>query len=78
MVAQLRDGGREVEEYLASGAALELIGTGNELCSSLRDVLAGLLPGLEAQVAKERPSQASRMPGRRRGRHVGKRKGWGK
>lgn len=77
-VAELKDGGRDVEDYLAAGAAAELLESGNELCGSLAQVLAGLLSsgdGSELQQAEQQKGRSGMM---RRGRHGFKRKGWGK
>ena len=77
-VAELRDGGRDVEDYLAAGAVQELLESGNELCASLQHVLGGILPAANAQAAEAARVQRTKPAGKRRGRHVGKRKGWGK
>lgn len=77
-VQELRDGGRDVEDYLSAGAVTELIDSGNELCLSLQRLLAMLLPstGSEQQQAADAHLH---LPGsKRRGRHGVKRKGWGK
>ncbi len=53
-VAELADGGGEVEELLGSGMASQLVSTGNELCLSADRLLDELLP---AHVARgEAPS----------------------
>lgn len=77
-VAELRDGGRDVEDYLSAGAAVDLLESGNELCTSLAQVLAGLLAGGECLELQKADQQKSRSSARRRGRSGTKRKGWGK
>lgn len=77
-VAELRDGGRDVEDYLAAGAAVELLESGNELCTSLAQVLAGLLSGGDDSELQQAEQQKGRSSARRHGRHGAKRKGWGK
>lgn len=73
-VIELKDGGMAVEEYLASGGADELIASGNELCASLRDAMAELLPhGSLAAAAPAEPADAK--PQRRRGLHAGRKRG---
>lgn len=74
-VFELRDGGRDVEDYLGSGSAAELLQTGNDFCESVRQVMARLLPqGLPLGSQAEAETQASRTI-RRRGRHVGRKRG---
>ncbi len=77
-VAELRDGGRDVEDYLAAGAAAELLESGNELCTSLAQVLAGLLSGDEDSELQQADQKINHFGSRRRGRYGAKRKGWGK
>lgn len=77
-VAELKDGGRDVEDYLAAGAASELLESGNDLCTSLAQVLAGLFSDSDEGEARSLESAKSRVGARRRGRHGAKRKGWGK
>ena len=77
-VKELKDGGRDVEDCLAAGAAEELLDSGNEFCASLQCVLEGVFPSAAgADVNSSHPSRGLSL-GKRRGRHVGKRKGWGK
>ena len=77
-VLELRDGGRDVEDYLAAGAAAELLETGNDLCSSLAQVISGLLTGGVDQEAQAPERSKASAGSRRRGRHGAKRRGWGK
>ena len=42
---ELREGGRDVEELLSAGMPLDLVADRNDLCTSLEQVLADLLPG---------------------------------
>lgn len=48
-VRELRDGGPDIEDLLAAAAPLELVDSRNELCSSLIEVLADVLPEEMAQ-----------------------------
>ena len=63
-VSELRDGGREVEECLAAGCALELARSGNAFYESVEHVLAELVPGgmtaLEQAAGKRASGQAKR------------------
>lgn len=77
-VAELKDGGRDVEDYLAAGAAAELLESGNDLCTSLAQVLAGLLSDSDEGEMPGFEAAKGRTGSRRRGRHSAKRKGWGK
>jgi pilus assembly protein CpaE len=77
-VAELRDGGRDVEDYLSAGAASELLESGNELCTSLAQVLAGLLSSGDDSETQQAEQQKGRPGMMRRGRHGSRRKGWGK
>lgn len=52
---ELKDGGRDVEECLSSGAALELLSSHNDFCSSLELVMERLVP----DVASARSGHAS-------------------
>lgn len=42
---ELKDGGRDVEDYLGSGSASELIEARNDFCTSLTHVMGKVLPG---------------------------------
>ena len=78
-VSELKDGGRDVEDCLATGSVDELVESGNPLYASVCDILGDLLPSAGTAMTEAPAEQApSRLLGRRRGRHVGKRKGWGK
>ena len=78
-VAELRDGGRDVEEHLAAGAVVELAESENPLYASVRSLMADLLPSIGPAISEQAiASTQGRALGRRRGRHVGKRKGWGR
>lgn len=65
-VAEFKEGGFEVETHLSSGAALELIESGNDLCLSIDAVLSEILPGKNgektASVEAER-SKRTRFSG---------------
>ncbi len=56
--AELRDGGREVEDLLEAGMPLDLVEERNDLCASLEQLLAEILPA-SAQVEKVRESAGS-------------------
>lgn len=58
---ELREGGREVEELMASGQPLELASTGNELCESLERVLVDMLPEGESRVSRKESLQGGRV-----------------
>ncbi len=75
-VFELKDGGRDVEDFLGGGAAAELLETRNDFCSSLKHVMTSLLPGFinDAQIQNEEPE--ARRSQKRRGRHVGRKRGW--
>lgn len=71
---ELQEGGREVEELMSAGQPLDLIASGNELCTSLERVLGDLLPEGDVrikQVSQPQGSRIERMFGR--GRRQGKR-----
>lgn len=76
-VYELRDGGRDVEDYLGGGGAADLLETRNEFCASLEHVMKGLLPGAAQRIEIPEDSAEGRRAARRRGRHVGRKKGWG-
>ena len=68
-VFELKDGGRDIEEYMGAGAAAELLGQKNDLCISLEHVLAQILPdpsGTGASPSSEEEANGSR----KRGRHL--------
>lgn len=44
-VAEIKDGGRDVEELLGAGLPLELLNSKNDLCTSLERLLLDVLPG---------------------------------
>ena len=73
-VFELKDGGREVEEYLGGGAAADLLDSGNEFCESVVRMVEQLLPGSALLATDQTPQEKGRF-GRRRGRHAGKRRG---
>ena len=78
-VFELKDGGRDVEDFLAAGGAPDLLRSGNEFCESLGQVMARLLPkggqslqggafGVSFQPA---PKRKGFVMGRKRGRKNG-------
>ena len=74
-VLELKDGGRDVEEYLGAGAAEELIGQKNDLCVSLQHLLEQVLPAspgaglpaVSADKAQQGRKQSKRLLRRSRG-----------
>lgn len=71
-VYELRDGGRDVEDFLSGGAALDLLASNNELCISLVPLLSDLLPqGDERFASVNEVANARKNRGRRR---LGRRK----
>lgn len=76
-VFELKDGGRDVEDYLGAGASAELLETRNEFCTSLEYVMSRVLPSGSVfpdwNIAQEKP----RVQQRKRGRHVGRKRGRG-
>lgn len=76
-VFELKDGGRDVEEYLGGGAAAELLGSGNEFCTSLERALERIVPGLGQGAPAQGGADDDRRVQRRRGRHAGRKRGRG-
>lgn len=74
---ELKDGGHDVEECLGGGAAAELLGSGNEFCTSLERVLDRLLPGVGQGKPVQNGAGDDRRAQRRWGRHAGHKRGWG-
>ena len=74
-VFELKEGGRDVEDYLSSGAAGELFETRNEFAKSLEQVMVRLLPGGNHRAIERDPSEPERRPRRRRGRHADRKRG---
>lgn len=84
-VFELKDGGRDVEDYLGGGVAAELLETRNDFCTSLEHVMAKLLPSLtgrdgdlaaQANAAKAL-SAAEGRASKRRGAHMSRKRRWG-
>ena len=77
-VFELKDGGRDVEDYLSGGAVKELVDSRNEFCESLTAVLSKLLPDGEhrAIVASRSQEPKTRGQSKKKGRHVGRRRVW--
>ena len=74
-VFELKEGGRDVEDYLGSGSGQELLRSGNEFCESVRQVMGRLLPqGAPAGFA-DGGGDRERKISRRRGRHIGRKRG---
>ena len=69
-VAELDDGGAEVDELLGAGLPIDLINARNELCLSLERVLVGMMPELDDATTgngSARSARAKRFAfGRRR------------
>lgn len=74
-VYELRDGGRDVEDYLGSGAAADLLASGNEFCESLKQVIGKLLPGGSALPGEAAGGPEGKRGMLRRGRHAGRKRG---
>ena len=68
-VAELKDGGREVEELLGAGMPFELLGSRNDLCASLERLLLDVLPeapnGARSALEADRVSGLRLLKGRR-------------
>ena len=75
-VYELKDGGRDVEDYLSGGAADDLLQTKNEFAKSLEYVLDQMLPPAPGAPNDREPEPTARRSIRRRGRHMGKKRGW--
>lgn len=52
-VFELKDGGDEVEEYLASGNAFELRGKNNDLVASIDHMMLQLLPQMDSSLGRQ-------------------------
>ena len=76
-VFELKDGGRDVEDYLSGGAVKELVDSRNEFSESLKPVLSKLLPDGEHRSVAAGKAQEPKGASRKRGRHVGRRRIWG-
>lgn len=76
-VFELREGGRDVEDYLSSGAAADLLDSGNEFCASLQLVMARLLPGGADRAGVQKATTEETRPRSRRARHAGRKRKWG-
>lgn len=74
-VFELRDGGRDVEDYLASGAVDDLLQTGNEFCVSVRQVMERLLPKAGSTTSSDATRSGDNSLAKRRGRHAGRKRG---
>ena len=74
-VFELKDGGRDVEDFLGGGAAAEFLETRNEFCESLRHVLGSLLPGAPGGFDWPSPPADERRISKRRARHAGRKRG---
>lgn len=74
-VFELKDGGREVEDYLSGGAPHELLELKNEFAKSLAHVMDRLLPaGSKSLVERSAESDGSRLTLRRNRRTSKKRR----
>lgn len=67
-VLELKDGGREIEEFVGAGAAAELIEEKNDLCISLQHALDQILPNQSSGIGAS--SQKSESIAHKRGRHL--------
>lgn len=76
-VFELKDGGRDVEDYLSGGAVAELFESRNDFCISLEHVMSQLLPGSAKQVENVSEAADGARSSKRRGRVANRRRGWG-
>ena len=77
-VFELKDGGRDVEDFLSGGAARQLIQSKNEFTKSLEKAMERLLPG-GMRVIPEVASELDEKRGiRRRARHGTSKRGRGR
>lgn len=76
-VFEIKDGGRDVEDYLGGGAAAELLETRNDFCTSLEHVVSSMLPGAAQRIEMPASTEDGRRASKRRGRHAGRKRGWG-
>jgi len=74
-VFELKDGGRDVEDYLSGGGARELIESRNEFVKSLERMLERLLPGGVRVVPGPEKAPDEKRPFRRRMRHAAGKRG---
>ena len=74
-VYELKEGGRDVEDYLGGGAAAELLESRNEFCTSLEYVIGQLLPGGALLVENQVGVPEAKSATKRRGRRVGRKRG---
>ena len=72
---ELKDGGRDVEDYLSGGAARELVESRNEFAKSLERVLERLLPGGVRIAPELEKAPEEKRAFRRRMRHVAGKRG---
>lgn len=61
-IAEFKDGGFEVESHLSSGAPLELIESGNELCVSITALLDEILPDKKGESQKQAEHEHGKRP----------------
>ena len=74
-VYELKDGGRDVEDYLSGGAAEELIELKNEFAKSLERVMEKLLPGGSRVSTEPVNALEEKRPFLRRARHGSAKRG---
>ena len=72
---ELKDGGRDVEDYLSGGAARDLIEANNEFAKSLERVLERLLPGGARVTPEPEKGAGEKRAFRRRMRHAAAKRG---
>ena len=73
-VYELKDGGREVEDYLSAGSAAELIEIRNEFARSIEHVLEKMMPSSSTTTTSKPDDIESRRILRRRNRYTGKKR----
>ena len=76
-VFELKDGGRDVEDYLSAGAVTDLFESRNDFCISLEHVMSRMLPGSSGGTGNPPDSADDARPSKRRVRGVGRRRGRG-
>lgn len=71
-VAELADGGNDVEELLGAGQPLDLVNSKNPLCASLKTLLRDILPETEGE--RQGASASANREGKRKLRFANRRK----
>lgn len=74
-VFELKDGGRDVEDYLGSGNGEDLLALRNDFCTSLERLLTQVLPGAKSRSASPLSAPEERRSFLRRTRHSDRKRG---